>query len=305
MPAALIARGIARGLHVAASLSVFGSALFYASVASIALRRSSPDTIRRIERLTSGLINLGLAGAALAAVGWLVLQSVYITGGDDLGDGIAVLGPVLYETNFGHLLVGRLGLLLLAVLIFGAGGSLRRAAMAAGVAGLAVALEADLGHGAAMGGAAGHVLLVSLVLHLLAAGAWLGGLAALLIVIDAVAPAEARKVASRFSALGAACVLILAATAAVQGWLLVGGFSGLFGTDYGRVAAAKLVLFVLLLGFAAANRFRFAPALTGTDAPDARRQLRRSILAETLTGLLVIVLASILLNLSPNMNMTH
>lgn len=303
MPAALIMRGIARGLHVAASLSVFGSALCYANVAPIVLRQSSIETIRRIERVTAGLIRLSFAGAALAGVVWLLLQAVYFSGGDSLAEGIAVLGPAVFETHFGHLLVVRLGLLLLAVLIFGAGGSRGRVAMAAGVAGLAVTLEAGLGHGSAMGGPVGHVLLASLVLHLLATGAWLGGLATLLIVIDGVLPAEAREVASRFSTLGAACVLILAATAAAQGWLLVGGIAALFGTAYGRVATAKLVLFVLLLGFAAANRYRFTPALAGSDAPGAQRHLHRSILGETLTGLLVVVLAGILLNLPPQMNM--
>ncbi len=237
MPEALIARGIARGLHVAASLSVFGSALCYANIAPIVLRQSSTETICRIKRLTS------VQGTARAAwqrppslPDW---QSRSKRALDTVGPWAGRRGPCWWSRWY---------------------------------------------------------------CTCSATGAWLGGLAALLIVIDAVAPAAAWKVASRFSALGGACVLVLAATAAAQGWLLVGGIAKLFGTAYGRVAAAKLVLFVVLLGSAAANRFRFAPAL---DARGAQRQLHRSILAETLTGLLVVVLAGILLNLSPNMRMEH
>ena len=301
--AELIARGIVRGLHVAASLSVFGSVLCHASIASIALKTAAPTTIRRVQRLTSGLIRLSLAIAALAGAVWLLLEAVYITGGDRIADGMAVIWPVIYETNFGHLLVVRLALLLLAVVVFGGGAGRARASVAAGLAGVAVALEAGLGHGAAMPGAEGEILLVSLLLHLLAAGAWLGGLASLMIVIDALPYDKAREAASRFSKVGITCVLTLAATTAVQGWDLVGGFAGLFEAAYGRIAFAKLLLFVLLLGFAAANRFRFTPALTSARACSARMQLHRSILAEALIGVLVIVLAGLLVNLPPNMNM--
>ena len=303
MTAALVARGIVRGLHVAAALLIFGSTLCYASIASIALRQASSGIIRRVGRLTSGLIRLSLVTAALAGAIWLVLEAVYITGGDRLADGIAVLGPVLYETNFGHLLLVRLALLLLAVVVFGGGASGRRAAVAAGMAGVAVALQAGLGHGAAMGGAGGGMLLVSLVFHLLAAGAWLGGLVALLILVDALPPTKAREAALRFSTLGIICVLALMATTAVQGWHLVGGIAAWFGSAYGRIALAKLMLFVLLLGFAAANRVRFTPGLTDADVSGTRLRLHRSILAETLAGLLAIVLAGILANLPPNMTM--
>jgi putative copper resistance protein D len=96
----------------------------------------------------------------------------------------------------------------------------------------------------------------------------------------------------------------MAITAAVQGWGLLGGLAGLFETAYGRIALAKLVLFGLLLGFAAINRLRFTPALTHADTRGARRRLHRSIRAETLAGLIVIVLAGVLLNLPPGKIMT-
>jgi len=303
MSAALIARGVARGLHVAASFAIFGSLLCHARFAPVALTHVAPETARRVGRQVTAFIRLSLVTAAVTGAVWLLLEAVYITGGDRLADGLAVLAPVVFETNFGHLLLTRMALLLVAVMVFDDGSRRRRTATAAVIACAAVVLEAGLGHGPAMGGSEGVIMSASLVLHLLASGAWLGTLIPLLILMDALPPAAARDLASRFSTLGTICVLILATTAAIQGWDLVGGIAALLGTPYGRIAFAKLLLFITMLAFAAANRFRFTPALIGFGARGAVTGLRWGILAETLAGLLVVVLAGILVNLPPNMIM--
>lgn len=304
MDAALVARGLARGVHVAASLSVFGAVLSHAVIAPAALRQAPAQAAARVTGLICGVIRVSLTVAVVAGTIWLVLEAIYIAGGDRLADGIAVLGPVLSETNFGHLLAIRLALLVLAAVVFGSGCNRGRTVIAFGLAGAAVVLQAALGHGAAMAGAEGHLLLVSLALHLLAAGAWLGSLAPLLIIVGVLPRAASHAAAVRFSILGTSCVPVLVATTLLQGWYLVGGISGLFGTAYGRIALAKLALFAVLLGFAAVHRFWLVPALMAADAGVAPTQLRHSILAETLVGLLVVILAGILLNLSPNMAMT-
>ena len=82
-----------------------------------------------------------------------------------------------------------------------------------------------------------------LVLHLLAGAAWLGGLLPLLIVVQSVPAPAAALACRRFSPLGTTCVLVLAATAGFQFWVLIGGLPGLLGTAYGLVALAKIVLF--------------------------------------------------------------
>ncbi len=81
--------------------------------------------------------------------------------------------------------------------------------------------------------------------------------------------------------------------------------------EFGPIVAISLVLTdrsalrtgLVLLAFAAANRFRFTPTLIGSGARRAATGLRWSILAETLIGLFVVVLAGILANLPPNMIM--
>jgi mono/diheme cytochrome c family protein len=62
---------------------------------------------------------------------------------------------------------------------------------------------------------------------------------------------------------------------------------------------AKIVLFAVLLGFAAANRTRFVPALDGPDPVAGKRALLRSIGMETGTGFLVVIAAGILTSLPP------
>lgn len=105
---------------------------------------------------------------------------------------------------------------------------------------------------------------------------------------------QGARAVRRFTPLGLSCVAVLAATALVQGWILIGGLPGLIGTDYGRVASAKLALFLISLVIAAVNRFRHTPALGGLTGGDAKRRLRRSIGVEMAVGLTVVLAAAVL-----------
>jgi putative copper resistance protein D len=60
---------------------------------------------------------------------------------------------------------------------------------------------------------------------------------------------------------------------------LAGSFAALIETDYGRALIVKLLLLGLLLALAAANKFRFVPALRSGD-PSAARHLSQSIAVE-------------------------
>ena len=90
-----------------------------------------------------------------------------------------------------------------------------------------------------------------------------------------------------------------AGTACFQGWVLGGGVAGLIGTAYGWVLLLKAALFALLLGLAAINRFRLTPALGRQDAQPARGALMRTIAAETVLGLMVVLAAGVLSGLRP------
>jgi putative copper export protein/mono/diheme cytochrome c family protein len=286
------AHGLVRGLQVAATMSVFGAAIFRLIVAPPALLGDADATRRSLTRL----IRISLAVAIIAAGVWLPLQAAEVAG----EDGILAAIPILaLEMQFGWLLIARLGLLVLAAAIFGNGRRWWQYVGAALLAGCAVVLQAGLGHGASMGGSMGWELTIVEALHLLAAGAWLGGLIPLYIVVSGTEAAPSLTTVRRFSLLGTICVVVLAGTILIQGWVLIGGVPALIGTDYGLVALAKLALFLVLLGFAAINRFRHTPWLTSANGPDVRRRLLRSVAGETLVGVLVILAAGILLTLAP------
>lgn len=137
-------------------------------------------------------------------------------------------------------------------------------------------------------------------LHLLAAGAWLGGLYPLARLL-AVAMREvgwvdvARVATRRFSHLGTVSVGTLLATGLINSWFLVGGIPGLLGTLYGRILLLKLALFALMVAVAAINRQRLTPRLLAPGAPlSALRALRRNALIETGLGLAILLLVGAL-----------
>ena len=282
---------LVRGLADAAVLSAFGASLALAWLAPPVLAGLGGDAAAATWRLRR-LAGLSLSAAVALTVIWLLLQSA------DLGGSAADAPAVLGVTLFGHLVLARLGLLGLAGLAL----AFRRGWAATVLAGAALATQAGHGHAWAMWDGPSWLLLSS-GMHLLAAGAWLGGLLPLLLLVAAVPPGTAALASARFSVLGTACVVLLAGTAAFQALVLVGTLPGLVGTGYGLVALAKLAGLLGLLGFAGRNRFRLTPALAGKAPGAAKRRLVRSIALESVVGLLVVLAAGLMTSLPPSMHM--
>jgi copper resistance protein D len=97
-------------------------------------------------------------------------------------------------------------------------------------------------------------------LHLLAAGAWIGGLLALAHIL-AADQEDVGQVLMRFSGMGYVAVAVLMASGLVNGWYLVGSLAALMGTSYGQLLLVKLCLFAGMLGLALTNRFWLVPSL--------------------------------------------
>jgi len=274
----------------AALLSQFGALLAAAWLAPPVLALLGRGASAVAKRL-AWVAGLSILAAVLLTLGWLAVQSAVLAGS-------ASAAPlVLQETLFGHLVLARLGLLCLAGLAL----ARHRPWLATVLAGAAVASQAGHAHAWAMYDGPSWLLLSGAV-HLLAAAAWLGSLAPLLMLVAAAPPGVAAIASARFSPLGTACVLLLAGTALFQASVLVGTLPGLTGTGYGLVTLVKLGLFLGLLGFAARNRFRLTPALSGGVPGAAKRRLVRSIAAETVVGLLAVLAAGILTSLPPAMH---
>jgi putative copper export protein/mono/diheme cytochrome c family protein len=275
---------VARGVSVAALLSLFGTLVFRIFVVP---RISLPDDVlAAVRRHLRILVQFSAAVGMLGCAAWLAMESA------DMAGSVSGVPTVLASTEFGHLIAGQLVAILATAIAVG------RPRLALGLAATALGLQAGHSHAASMY-AGPSFLLASELLHLFGAGAWLGGLLPLLLVVRD-APAKAGAAACRwFSPIGKLCLVALTATALFQGWVLVASIPGLVGTAYGWMVLVKLALFGVLFAFACANRYRFAPALF-RGAP--KRSLVRSIAVQTGFGLAIVAAASVLSSLSPSMH---
>ena len=169
-----------------------------------------------------------------------------------------------------------------------------------------------MGHGGATPGAAGLLHAASDILHTLAAGVWIGALVVFLILLvtDGRKPPEARQslyaALHGFSGIGSGLVAVLVATGLINSWFVVGlaALPALWTTPYGQLLTAKLVLFLAMLGLAAANRFHLTPRLGeamagGTATSPAIGALRRSLAWETGLSLAVVALVAWFGTLAP------
>ena len=217
-----------------------------------------------------------MVAALFALLGWLVLEASDMSDAANATDALAAIPAVLLETTFGHDLTAQ-ALSVFAALVLLAAWPQRWRFASVGLVGLALALQAGHSHAFAMEHGP-SLLLYAEGLHLLAGGAWLGGLLPLLMLV--------RDAPSKPAA----------------GWVLGGGVTGLTGTAYGSVLLLKAALFAGLLGLAAINRFRLTPGLERRDAPPARWALLRTIAAETVLGLTVVLAAGLLSGLEPGIH---
>ena len=196
---------LARGLSVAALLSAFGALLFRGVVLPKLVGKISPDdAARRVARLA--MASLIIAVPLLLV--WAGLQTADFAQSDgDLRALAASFPAAIGATSFGHVWLGQLATVVVGVAV------LRwKPGWALAPCTAAVILQAGHSHALSMYGGP-SLLLLSDVVHLLAAGAWLGGLLPLLLAVQSLPPLGGGLAARWFSPLGKACVIAMTITA--------------------------------------------------------------------------------------------
>jgi copper resistance protein D len=275
-----------RGVHFAATLAACGTVSFVALMAP-SVSKPPAGFLPLRNRLTV-LIWLALAIAVLSGAAWLVLLAADITGATIAE--VCLHGgawPVLFDTRFGLVFCARLALAAVLALLV-AWPATRMLQLV--VAGALIALPAWVGHAGATPGIAGDVHLISDMAHLLAAGSWLGALPAFVLLLTNVRRDPdwddfLLRTTHRFSVVGMVSVATLLASGLINSWNLLSGSRDLVTTDYGRLIALKVGLFIALISVAAVNKFYLTPRL---PKPSALRALRRNSLAEIALGLCVL-----------------
>lgn len=286
---------LVRTVHIAATVLASGTVCFLVLVAPPAFAGGAGAAFAVLRRRGHIVVWSALVVAALSGAAWLALLSADIYGAPIVAVCLhGGLWTVLTGTQFGLVWMARLAVALVLALLL-VSPALRWLQLAA--AGALIAPLALIGHAGAAPGAAGDLQLAADMAHLLAAGAWLGGLPALaLLLLGRPGTDVAARAALRFSVLGIVSVATLFVSGLINSWFLLSGPRDLLDTGYGRVLALKLALFVAMLGIAAVNRLHLTPRLA---AAGARAALARNSLAEAGLGLGVLLLVGTLGTMAP------
>jgi putative copper resistance protein D len=314
MQALLIA---ARVVQFAAAISLTGVFAFEGLVAVPSFRAVRADFAERTE-LRRNFRSLAWACLVLLLVsgaGWLLAVAADISGesvSQVLSQG--TVGVVLTDTQFGKDWLLRLtGAVLLGALL-GARRERRPRIDAAAcwaslmLAALLLASLAWAGHGAATAGPAGDLHLAGDLLHLLAAGTWLGTLPPLALLLNKARrggarwSAIARAATRRYSTVAIISVVALLAGGLINIWFLAGTVPALVGTEYGRLLLAKIALFIAMLTIASVNLLRLGPRLADAAVSRTVGQLRRNALIETALGFGVLIIVGFLGILPPGLH---
>ena len=149
------------------------------------------------------------------------------------------------------------------------------------------------------------LLVVTDVLHLAAGATWLGGLVGLALTLPSLAgrARDAAEVLARFSGVAAGILGLLVVSGTLLGWRIIGSWSGLFGTTYGRLLIIKVGIVALVAAVAWWNRSRLLPrvrdAVGHTELQRAAGGVRRAVRVEALLIVAVLGVTGFLTNQSP------
>ena len=279
---------VVRFLNVVLILLCAGGA-----VALTGLLGREDSSVRRplwVALATAGLL---LALASIAGIG---LEGAKASGlGLDAAFGASQFGDVL-ETQFGRVWLAR-AVLALAVVILAVralwrpGHRERGLSVGACLLGVAIAATPALsGHSRA----AGTPAVASDWVHVLAASAWAGGLAFLVLALWRARGGRwplAARVVPRFSALAVVSVAALLLAGVLNSFLEIRSWAGLTETTYGQLLLVKVALVLPVLALGAYNNRVSVPRLRAGIA--SARERRRFLRATGVELALVVVILGV------------
>jgi copper transport protein len=154
------------------------------------------------------------------------------------------------------------------------------------------------------------------IVHLLAMGCWIGGLAVMLTLLFGPDRDEDGEelpggldvpAVGRFSKAAMASVSVLAVTGGYAAWRQVGSFDALFSTTFGLLLILKVNFVVLMIAAAwvarrwlqARLRSRAGAGARAGDPLPQRRTLQRAVGAEAALAIAVIAVTAVLVNTEP------
>ncbi len=287
----MTALAICRFAHFLAAMLAFGMSVYLRAYTPERLRLALSPPARRVALIASVV-------ALITAIAWLALESASMA--DDWSAALdpEAIAAVLTDTAFGHAWSLHLALAtaLVAVAISGAGWGATSLVSAALLASLGL-----VGHSAMQTGAEGVLHRANHAVHLMAAGAWIGGLVPFAMCLRAYERDDLRRDAVRamaaFSFWGQLIVAGIVLTGVVNIALTSHHPPLPPTTPYRALLVAKLVIVAIMISLALFNRFVLTPRLK--TSANALATLRATSLAEIALGCVVIALVSVFALLDP------
>jgi copper resistance protein D len=273
---------------------LFGASAFTWALVPAGLARELTGPLRR---MTAAAI----IAAAATAFAWLALEAGQMSEG--WGDVVnpATLSAISFETAFGRVWLWRLALALALVAAL-AMDRHDRLAFIVPVSALLLASLGLVGHATIQPGLIGALHRANHSIHLLSAGAWLGGLAPLILCLrrygDARLRAEVGAALRRYSGLGHFAVALVVLTGVVNIALTLGAWPIDFSTPYRALLLVKIALVAAMIAMALFNRYVLTPRIR--NEPDAvLRALTINSVVEIALGMAVLALVSAFAILEP------
>jgi len=286
------ALALCRFAHFMATMMAFGTSAYLWLYAPNTLRRALSPPARRLVAASSLI-------ALLTAVVWLALEAASMEDDWSAATDPGLVAAVVTDTSFGRAWVARL--LLAAALVVAAFARRDHWPMIVILSALLLASLALVGHAAMQAGVEGVLHHANHAVHLLTAGAWLGGLVPFLLCLAVYADNTLRRDAlsamMNFSFFGQFVVAALVLTGIVNIALVSGRAPLPPATPYRELLDAKIVLVAGMIVLAIFNRFVVTPRLA--TGKKALAVLRATSLLEVGLGTIVVALVSVFALLDP------
>jgi putative copper resistance protein D len=288
----MTALALCRFAHFLAAMLAFGMSAYLWAYAPEKLRLALSPTAHRVALIASLV-------ALITAIAWLALESASMADDPSAAIDPEAIAGVLTDTAFGH--AWSLHLVLAAALVAVVAFSRAGWAATSLVSGALLASLGLVGHAAMQTGAEGALHRANHAVHLMAAGAWIGGLVPFAMCLRAYQRDDLRKDAVRamagFSFWGQLIVAAIVLTGVVNIALTSHRPPLPPTTPYRALLVAKLVIVAIMIALALFNRFVLAPRLK--TSANALATLRATSLAEIALGCVVIALVSVFALLDP------
>jgi copper resistance protein D len=275
---------LCRFVNFGAALFLFGAFAYLAMLVPKHLARDVAVLLRPAQEMAALAVLVSTAG---------LLPLTVASIGDGWADVLSwsTTHDVLFETDIGTAWFLRTVSCALVVLAVVASEQPAWTALAAAILLLTMPLA---GHASMQQGLVGLLHRFNDSLHLLAAGAWVGALVPLLLILGRIDQPDWQHAAAQalrsFSLAGHFAVAIVLTTGVVNALLVLGHLPMDWTSPYQGLLAAKIALVLIMLSLAVLNRYILVPRLR--RRPAACRALLAATLVEIGIGLAVLGLVS-------------